>query len=126
MNGKRLANRIVIECERMGAEDVQLLDVRKRTALFDFIIVVSVDNSVLAGAILARLDKVLAAGSQNPVRHEAPADARWIASDYGDTLFHLFVGGDIRSHYDLESLWSSRAPDRDRGMVPGTALGRPL
>jgi hypothetical protein len=31
-NGKRLANGILIQCEGMGAEDVQLLDVRKRTS----------------------------------------------------------------------------------------------
>ena len=31
MNGKRLANRIVNECEKMGAEAVRLIDARKRT-----------------------------------------------------------------------------------------------
>jgi len=106
MNGKRLANRIVNECEKMGAEAVRLIDVRKRAPFFDFLVIATVDNTVLADALLR---KVATAAEVDPgvatLTESSPA-SDWVVCDYGDTVFHVFVGADVREHYDLEGLWS--------------------
>ena len=59
MNGKRLANRIVNECEKMGAEAVRLIDARKRAPFFDFLVIATVDNTVLADALLRKVAKAV-------------------------------------------------------------------
>ncbi len=106
MNGKRLANRIVKECLSMGAEDLCVIDVRKKTPFFDFIVVATVDNAVLADAILRRLDRSIELDPGAVTRMESAAESTWFVLDFGDLFFHLFVGEEIRKRYDLEALWS--------------------
>lgn len=106
MNGKRLANRIVNECEKMGAEAVRLIDVRKRTPFFDFLVIATVDNTVLADALLRKMAKTVELDAGVVTFTESSPASDWVVCDYGDTVFHVFVGADVRKHYDLEGLWS--------------------
>ena len=106
MNGKRLANRIVNECEKMGAESVTLIDVRNRAPCFDFLVIATVDNTVLAGALLRKVAKAVDLDEAVVAFTESSPSSDWVVSDYGDTAFHVFVGSDVRERYDLEGLWS--------------------
>ncbi len=105
MNGKRLTNAIVRECEKMGVEGVTVLDVSGRTPFFDFLVLATVDNTVLAEALLrnvhgkVRLDPGVVAFT------ESSPESDWVVCDFGDVLFHVFVGEDVRRRYDLEGLW---------------------
>lgn len=51
-----------------------------------------------------------------PYNYDGYGNAQWIVIDYGDTLVHVFTP-EMRSLYDLESLWSdaviSDLPDLD-------------
>lgn len=106
MNGKRLANRIVNECEKMGAESVELIDVRKRAPLFDFLVIATVDNTVLADALLRRVMKTAKPDTGISVVTESAPESDWVVCDYGDVILHVFIGSDVRQRYDLEGLWS--------------------
>jgi ribosome-associated protein len=106
MNGKRLANRIIKECEKMGAEDVRLVDVRNRTPFFDFMVIATVDNTVLADAVLRQVTKAVRLENGVTTSIESSPESDWVVCDFGDTVFHVFVGADVRDRYDLESLWS--------------------
>ncbi len=114
MTGKRLANRIVKECEDMGAEDVTLIDVRKRTPFFDFMVIATVDNTVLADALLTRIARAVDPGRNTAFCVESRPESDWVACDYGDTVFHVFVGVEVRDRYNLEALWSSTAGRKNR------------
>lgn len=115
MNGKRLANRIIKECEKMGAEDVKLVDVRNRTPFFDFLVIATVDNTVLADAVLRQVTKAVRLDNGVTTSIESSPESDWVVCDYGDTVFHVFVGADVRDRYDLESLWSPVARQKRRG-----------
>jgi len=106
MNGKRLANRIVNECEKMGAEAVRLIDARKGAPFFDFLVIATVDNTVLADALLRKVAKAVELCAGVITLTESTPASDWVVCDYGDILFHVFVGADVREHYDLEGLWS--------------------
>lgn len=106
MNGKRLANHIVRECEKMGAEDVKLVDVRIRTPFFDYMVIATVDNTVLADALLRQITKAVRLDEGVASSVESSPESDWVVCDYGDTVFHVFVGADVRDRYDLETLWS--------------------
>jgi ribosome-associated protein len=120
MNGKRLANRIVNECEKMGAESVRLIDVRKRAPFFDFLVIATVDNTVLADALLRRVAKAVKLDDGIVAFTESSPASDWVVSDYGDTVFHVFVSSDVREYYDLEGLWSS-PPRRGKKAVPASS-----
>jgi ribosome-associated protein len=117
MNGRRLANRIVKECEKMGAEDVKLFDVRIRTPFFDYMVIATVDNTVLADALLRQITKAAQLDEGITSSVESSPESDWVVCDYGDTVFHVFVGADVRDRYDLETLWSShvRKGHKDSG-----------
>ena len=117
MNGKRLANRIVNECEKMGAETVTLVDVRKRTPFFDFLVIATVDNTVLADALLRKVTKAVELDAGVTAFTESSPASDWVVCDYGDTVFHVFVGADVRERYDLEGLWSGSLTE-GRRIVP--------
>jgi len=106
MRGKRLANRIVNECEKMGAEAVRLIDVRKRTPFFDFLVIATVDNTVLADALLRKIAKTVELDAGIVAFTESSPESNWVVSDFQDTVFHVFVGANVREHYNLEGLWS--------------------
>ena len=122
MNGKRLANRIVNECEKMGVEAVRLIDVRKRTPFFDFLVIATVDNTVLADALLRKMAKTVELDVGVTTFTESSPASDWVVCDYGDTVFHVFVGADVRERYDLEGLWSQllREGRRVVAVAPGT------
>jgi len=124
MNGKRLANRIVNECEKMGAEAVRLIDVRKRTPFFDFLVIATVDNTVLADALLRKVAKAVELDAGVVTFTESLPESDWVVCDYGDTVFHVFVGADVREHYNLEGLWSQslREGRRVAPAAPGDRL----
>jgi ribosome-associated protein len=124
MNGKRLANRIVNECEKMGVELVTLIDVRNRAALFDFLVIATVDNTVLADALLRKVAKTVDLDDAVVAFTESSPASDWVVSDYGDTVFHVFVGSDVRERYDLEGLWSS--PVRKQRKTVSTSSGNKL
>jgi ribosome-associated protein len=115
MNGKRLANCIVRECEKMGAEDVKLVDVRNRTPFFDFMVIATVDNTVLADAVLRQVTEAVRLDPGVTASVESSPESDWVVCDYGDTVFHVFVGVDVRDRYDLESLWSAGKGHRRKG-----------
>ncbi len=114
MNGKRLANRIVSECEKMGAESVKLIDVRNRAPLFDFLVIVTVDNTVLADALLTKTLKTVKPDSGVSVFTESSPESDWVVCDYGDVVVHVFVGTEVRERYDLEGLWTRISQRRSR------------
>lgn len=124
MNGKRLANRIVNECVKMGVEAVRLIDVRKRTPFFDFLVIATVDNTVLADALLRKMAKTVELDVGVTTFTESSPASDWVVCDYGDTVFHVFVGADVRERYDLEGLWSQslREGRRAVAVAPGDTL----
>jgi len=90
----------------MGVEEVRLIDVRKRTPFFDFLVIATVDNTVLADALLRKMAKTVELDVGVTTFTESSPASDWVVCDYGDTVFHVFVGADVRKRYDLEGLWS--------------------
>jgi ribosomal silencing factor RsfS len=81
MNGKRLANRIVSECEKMGVEDVRSIDVRKRTPFFDFLVIATVDNTVLADALLRKVATAVELDAGVVTVTESSPASDWVVCD---------------------------------------------
>src|SRR5258708_14867220 len=89
--------------EEIRARDITILDVRKMTSLFDYMIVATAES--------ARQTKALARNVQEKLRQvgvrvqglEGEKTGEWVLVDLGDIIVHVMQPA-IRSYYNLEQL----------------------
>lgn len=99
----------VAALEQIKASDIMVLDVRKMTSLFDYMIVASADS--------ARQTKALANNVQERIRElggqvsgiEGERTGEWVLVDLGGVIVHIMQPA-VRSYYNLEQLWGGAAP----------------
>ena len=95
--------------EEIKAKDITVLDVRKMTSLFDYMIVATAES--------ARQTKALARNVQNKLKElgvrvqglEGEQTGEWVLVDLGDIIVHVMQPA-IRTYYNLEQLWGGRPP----------------
>jgi ribosome-associated protein len=95
--------------EEIKAKDITVLDVRKMTSLFDYMIVATGES--------ARQTKALANNVQERLRElgarvqglEGEQTGEWVLVDLGDVIVHVMQPA-VRAYYDLEQLWGGRPP----------------
>jgi ribosome-associated protein len=89
------------------ALDVNLFDLRRSSAVAEYVLVVTVGSAPQAAAVEDEIDRrVHAAAGLHPLRREGGSRAPWRVLDYGGMVVHL-MNPSVRSFYDLERLWES-------------------
>lgn len=87
------------------ARDVLILDLRSRTALFDYFVLATGKSGRQLRAIADDIDDLLQKQLGDKRLHtDGYTDSRWIVLDYGDLVIHLF-DREMRDFYRLEDLW---------------------
>jgi ribosome-associated protein len=95
---------VITALEDIKAHDIQAIDVRKVTSIFDWIIVASADSARQTKALARHLrDSLKEAGSQI-VGTEGEDSGEWILVDAGDVVAHVMQPA-VRQYYNLEELW---------------------
>jgi ribosome-associated protein len=109
------ALKLVLESlEDSKAENVTSIDINGKSALGDYMVVVSGRSNRHVTAIAEHLiDDLKAAGLGNP-RIEGLETGDWVLLDTGDIIVHIFRP-EIREFYSLEKMWA--APDTDEGTL---------
>jgi ribosome-associated protein len=90
--------------EEIKGKDITVLDVRKMTSLFDYMIVATAES--------ARQTKALARNVQEKLKHlgvrvqglEGEKTGEWVLVDLGDIIVHVMQPA-VRAYYNLEQLW---------------------
>jgi ribosome-associated protein len=101
----KLVKTIVAALEEIKARDIEVLDVRKITTLFDRMIIASGESTRQTRAIANNVaEKVKAAGGA-VYGMEGEQTGEWILVDLGDVLVHIMQTA-VRAHYNLEELWA--------------------
>jgi len=101
----KLIKTVVAALEEIKARDIEVLDVKKLTALFDRMIIASGDSTRQTRAIANNVaEKVKAAGG-TVYGVEGEQNGEWILVDLGDVLVHVMQTA-VRAHYNLEELWA--------------------
>lgn len=109
MQVEAIRDAAVAALEQIKASDIMVLDVRKLTSLFDYMIVASADS--------ARQTKALANNVQERIRElggqvsgiEGERTGEWVLVDLGGVIVHIMQPA-VRSYYNLEQLWGGTAP----------------
>lgn len=95
--------------ESKKARDLVALDVRKDTAVTDYIVMASGASGPQLKAMAGALQQALKAAGLPPHRHSGEPDSGWIVLDCVDVVIHLFVPA-VREYYALETLWTKAKP----------------
>lgn len=115
--GQRLALAIADAALDKKAVDVLIVDVRGKVDYTDFIVVMSGTSDRHVAALARGIEEgVLERTGERCAGVEGLPEGAWVLMDFSDVVVHVFHT-DVRSYYDLESLFL----DASRVPVPGQA-----
>ena len=87
-------------------QDVQILDTRAQTRLFDYFVIATGSSRRQLHAMSEEIDQKLEVDLlDRRLGIEGYDESRWIVLDYGSIVIHLF-DEDARRYYQLEELWA--------------------
>lgn len=104
----KLVKATVAALEDIKGRDIQVLDVRKMTSLFDKIIIVTADSTRQGKALSNSVQEKLKAQGERVYGVEGEQVGEWILVDLGAVVVHIMQPA-IRQYYNLEELWAPPA-----------------
>ena len=102
---------VITALEDIKAHDIQAIDVRKVTSIFDWVIVASADSARQTKALARHVRDSLKEAGSTIVGTEGEESGDWILVDAGDVVAHVMQPA-VRQYYNLEELWSEGKFDK--------------
>ena len=102
---------VISALEDIKARDIQAIDVRRVTSIFDWIIVASADSARQTKALARHVRDVLKESGSAIVGTEGEESGEWILVDAGDVVAHVMQPA-VREYYNLEELWGEGRFDK--------------
>jgi ribosome-associated protein len=101
----------VAALEDIKGRDIEVIDVRPQTSLYDTMVIASAESNRQVKALAHHVrDKLKEAGA--PILGvEGEAVGEWVLVDAGDIVVHVMQPA-VRAYYNLEELWAPQAPVR--------------
>ncbi len=93
------------------ARDILVLDMRRLTPLYDFMVLVTAQSRRQLHALVEEIDSAMRAVGDERLGIEGYETGKWVVEDYGDVVIHIF-DPPTRDYYGLEYLWAD-APQLD-------------
>jgi ribosome-associated protein len=93
------------------ADQIVTVPLAGRSALADYMIIASGRAGRQIVALADHLREAFFKLGVRSVRIEGQQDANWVLVDAGDIIIHLFLP-EVRKYYDLDTLWTKRAPKK--------------
>ena len=100
---KKFLKKILQELEDLKALDIVVIDIKKRSALADYLIIVSGNSSRHINAITSKLIKN---NKKKIISTEGLKSTDWSIVDFGDVILNVFKP-ETRDHYALEKIWQN-------------------
>ena len=95
---------VIAALEDIKAHDIQAIDVRKVTSIFDWIVVATADSARQTKALARHVRDRLKESGSPIVGTEGEDSGEWILVDAGDIVTHVMQPA-VREYYNLEELW---------------------
>ena len=102
---------VISALEDIKARDIQAIDVRKVTSIFDWIIVASADSARQTKALARHVRDSLKEAGSAIIGTEGEDSGEWILVDAGDVVAHVMQPA-VRQYYNLEELWGEGKFDK--------------
>lgn len=94
--------------DRKG-EQVELVDVRGKSTVTDYYMVVSGSTTPHLKALASEVQRRLRDEGIHCYRRSGSPEDGWMVLDYVDVVIHIFLA-ELRGYYALEDLWEDAAP----------------
>lgn len=91
----------------MQAQDIKIINVKDISTITDEMIICTGRSSRHVTAIAEDVLEKMKAHGYPALHNTGLSSGEWALIDFGDIILHI-MQPDIRSHYDLESLWSAQ------------------
>ena len=111
MKTNDLCKLVVDALEDKKGRDIIALDVRDKTSVTDFMVIVSGTSSRHVQSLAHGVVEKAKENSLLPIGIEGERQAEWVLVDLGDVVVHV-MQPEIREFYHLEKLWSTQAVER--------------
>ena len=112
---------VIAALEDIKAHDIVAIDVRKITAMFDWIVVASADSARQTKSLARHVRDRLKETGASIIGTEGEESGDWVLVDAGDIVTHVMQPA-VREYYNLEELWSEGKFDKVVNSTrPGTA-----
>lgn len=96
---------IVTSLEDSKGEDLSTIDIRGKSALGDYMVIVSGRSHRHVAAIADHLLRELKTKGYGPAKVEGLQAADWVLIDTGDVIVHIFRP-EVRDFYGIEKMWT--------------------
>ena len=100
--------------EDVKAKDIVVLDVSKKTSLFQRMIVASGDSNRQVKALVSNVAVDLKEQGFEIISTEGTDSGEWALVDAGDVVVHVMLPA-VRDYYDIEALWGGEKPSLHSG-----------
>ena len=88
-----------------------MLDVQGKTTVTDWLIIATGSSSRHVKSLANNVVTEAKNAGQRPLGSEGEIEGEWVLVDLGDVIVHV-MQRQVREYYDLESLWSIDAVNR--------------
>ena len=99
----------VAALEEIKASDITVLDVRKMTSLFDYMIIASAESTRQTKALANNVQDKLRQIGARVLGVEGEQTGEWVLVDLGEVIVHVMQPA-ARAYYNLEQLWGGTPP----------------
>lgn len=106
MQLEKLRQLVLDTLDDMKARDVEVMDVRGKTAVTDFMIVASGTSDRHVKAIAETVAFRAKEAGEAPLGTEGVAEGEWALVDLNGVVLHVMLPK-VRDFYNLERLWSA-------------------
>lgn len=118
----KLVKTTVAALEDIKGRDIQVIDVRKMTSLFDKIVIASTESTRQAKSMSRNVQEKVKAQGGKVYGVEGEEVGEWVLVDLGALIVHIMQPV-IRQHYNLEELWTPPRAARRRTRVVAKTAG---
>lgn len=108
-----LKDRLVSILDDKKAENLNVIDLKQKSILADYLIIASAQSSRQLYAIAEYLSIELKSHKLLPIVDGTPP-TDWVVVDAGDIIIHLFRP-EARAYYNLEKMWT--VPDQENNAI---------
>ncbi|HET9749124.1 MAG TPA: ribosome silencing factor [Casimicrobiaceae bacterium] len=113
MHLDKLQEVAVAALEDIKARDIEVIDVRPQTSLYDTMVIASADSNRQVKALANHVREKLKEAGAPILGVEGESVGEWILVDAGDIVVHVMQPA-VRAYYNLEELWEPQAPRQRR------------
>jgi ribosome-associated protein len=117
-------NLVISALEDIKAHDIVAIDVRKITAMFDWIVVASADSARQTKSLARHVRDRLKENGASIIGTEGEESGDWVLVDSGDIVTHVMQPA-VREYYNLEELWSEGKFDAVVNSTKPASVARP-